>query len=229
MADPSVQCIWKQPSELRNAPDSLVKPLQNLSSIGRYTRYKTACRTRVSAQVQEDPSRMSLVPKRIRVCRKQKYATSKNQQAAAGETDNIQVLRLPDKRLAVVPFSPQLYCKELVDDENELLVVELQAACHTERAAWLDDEKLSAVLVNTQTGTYIVSRLDLQTFVKTVVLIAKPIRNLEKALYKMCSPLGTDGPTVTLLPSSRVLREMKHSLLEESQHAGENIGLDSPD
>lgn len=223
---PSVQCVWRPPSELRNPPDSLVKTVVKSRTKHWYTRSNGATSTRVCASVPPEPSQLpsSNTKAHGRVVKRKSSVLADHPPRSSIDLD-IQSFVLSDKRWAVVPFCPSYYCKELVDESRELLVVELQSATGSHRQAWLEDEKLSAVLVCTLAGVFIVSRQDLRTYVKRTVPFAKPIRNLNKALYKICTPLGVEGPTVTLLPAQEVLREMDHSPCEElEEKAGALLG-----
>ena len=201
---------------MRNPPDDLVKIISKTGTKNRQNRCNTACHSRIIANVQEDASQLVLTKNKTQGHRnKRKSSVLAAPPVNVSMNHDINLFAIAGDRLAVVPFSPRYYCKELADEDHELLVVELQAAKNAGRQAWLEDENLAVVLVCTLNGMFLVSRLDLRTYVKKVVPLAKPIRNLNKALYKICTPLGVEGPTVTLLPSQKVLREIDHSSYDE--------------
>ena len=212
---PTVQSVWKPPSELRNPPDALVSTNPPTTSKHRqarnalaYTRVVSNPSDSASTQIESTKTNQGNTGKR-------KNSVLWSKDAYSPLDHDISWFVLADERMVVVPFSPRYYCKDLLDEEHELIVIELQSAKDAGRQAWLEDEKLSAVAVRTLTGAYIVSRADLRSFVKRMVPLHKPIRNLSKALYKICTPHGAEGPAVTLLPVAEVLRKMPNSPCDE--------------
>lgn len=110
-------------------------------------------------------------------------------------------IRLPDGRIAALPPNPKEICKELCDDDHELVLVELRNAEHETVVPWLDDEQVDTVLVHQGSLTKQVPREVLRAHVMKKVPLKPCTRNLSRAVYKLCAPFGPKGPLVTLVPS----------------------------
>lgn len=193
-----VASVWNAPSELRNPPDYLIK-------LGR----SGAIRTRASKNAALQPGNCSNTAgrqKRKSAPHTQKRKSANERLSSNSVKNKRHLFTLPDGSVAIMPPSPRAYCKELVDEDRELLLIELKPTVGAkDEEAWLDDEHISHVIVRTNDGTYSVPRSDLRTYVRRVVPISAPTRNLHKALHKMCLPVGSEGPTVTLLSTQEVL------------------------
>jgi hypothetical protein len=123
-------------------------------------------------------------------------------------------VRLDNGTVVAVPPRPHAYDRNLTDDDVELLVVELLPAEGSPEKAWLEDENVASVIVQARPHIVLVPREPLRMFVKQTVPVARCTRNLARSLHKMCRPLGSGGPVVTLLRASDVL-----GLAGSSSHA----------
>jgi hypothetical protein len=101
-------------------------------------------------------------------------------------------------RIVAVPPLPRDYSEDLEDTDRELLVVEMQPARGAPESAWLHDEAVEEILVRSGDADFYVGRNDLKLFVNGNVELIKT-RQLCRAIGKICSPLGGDGPVVTLV------------------------------
>ena len=110
-------------------------------------------------------------------------------------------------RIVAVPPLPRDYSNDLEDHDHELLVVEMQAARGAPDGAWLHDEAVEEILVRSGDAHFYIARNDLKLFVQKSVELTKS-RHLCRALGKICSPLGLDGPVVTLV----LLRDLLKAL-----------------
>lgn len=122
-------------------------------------------------------------------------------------------------RIVAVPPLPCAYSKDLDDSEHELLVVEMKAAVGAEHVAWLDDEEVDEVLLRLHDGNCYILRTALKLYVMRNVSLTKPTRTLSRALHKMCSPLGAEGPIVTLLQVRDLMSQVTPTSLRRSEGA----------
>ena len=120
-------------------------------------------------------------------------------------------IQLLDGRIVAVPINPGRYCKDLTDAGQELIAVEMQAASQASDIAWLEDDQVSAVMVETQDNTVEISREKLRTFVRQRVPLHPCGRDLRRAVYKLCRPQGNFGPTLTLVPTADALKLVTES------------------
>ena len=119
----------------------------------------------------------------------------------------VQRLFITEERVVAIPHHPTHYCRDLVDEEGELVVVEMKASPSSGRRAWLEDDEITHVLIGGDVK-FLVLRTDLRALVMHSIPPQEPTRNLRRALSKLCAPQGANGPVVMLLSVADILVKM---------------------
>ncbi len=218
---PSMECgrasdFWRMPAELRSAPEEILEPTRGRAFRPRARNSALRASGGALPAASSPPKRAAEAPRRERVVKKA-VASSSAADSCLANSNRVGYCRVRAcDRIVAVPPSPRQYCKDLVDNERELLVVEMKAAPDAREEAWLDDEKVGEVLVRTADADLLIPRSVLKLYVSRNVSLSKPTRNLSKALNKMCCPLGTAGPTVALLQVKELINAVPSTSLRPS-------------